>query len=184
MHISILIRCLYVDDLLITGNSDHVIYEFKQRLNARFEMTDLGQIQYFLGIQIKKLKAGLFISQEKYAYDLLKKYQMTECNPSLTPMNANESLIKGEEDESVEKEKYRSLIGSLLYLTQTRPDLEFTVNHVARYTNHPNMTHWLAVKCILRYIQGTKQLGLFYPKETNRELEGFSDADWGKNGDD
>ncbi|KAK8956512.1 hypothetical protein KSP39_PZI000036 [Platanthera zijinensis] len=179
-----LLICLYVDDLLIASDSSEQIKNFKAQMHLKFEMSDLGLAQYFLGVQIKQSTSGIFISQYKYATEVLQKYQMEECNPSLTPMDTKTCLKKEEQEDSIDEERYRSLVGSLMYLTNSRPDLEYAVNQVAKYTNHPTKIHWLAIKRILRYVQGTKQLGIFYKREKIQELNGYADADWGSNVDD
>jgi len=118
------------------------------------------------------------VSQEKYAKEILKKHKMADCNPVSTPMEPGAKLSKFDGGERVDASKYRSLIGSLRYLTSARPDLSLSVGIVSRFMEEPVYSHWKALKRILRYIQGTVSLGLFYSTVEDYKLVGFSDSDW------
>ena len=181
-----LIVALYVDDLIFMGNSQRLISEFKKDMMREFEMTDLGLMRYFLGIEVKQSKDGIFISQEKYANDILKRFGMENSNPMATPMEPKAKLSKKDKGETVDESLYRSLVGSLRYLTCTRPDISFAVGKISRYMEEPKSSHWKAAKRILRYVKGTADLGMLYPRGTNQfaKLAGFSDSDWCGDSDD
>ncbi|KAK8934594.1 hypothetical protein KSP39_PZI014788 [Platanthera zijinensis] len=174
-----IIISLYVDDLILTGSSKAQIEEFKKKLKTKYEMTDLGPLKFFLGLQIKQFNDNIFISQEHYTKLLLKKFDMENCNPTLTPMSTTEKLTaRTEEEEKADQEKYRSLIGSLIYLTNSRPDIENAVNILARFVSNPSSHHLAAARRILRYLQGTKEYGILYQKSPDFTLRGFTDSDW------
>ena len=128
----------------------------------------------------------MFISQEKYANDILKKFGMEESNSVDTPMVPGLKLSKNDEGVIVDENLYRSLVGSLRYLTCTRPDIAFAVGVISRFMEKPKFTHWKAAKRILRYVKGTTDLGLLYPRDTNNcvKLAGYSDSDWCGDSDD
>lgn len=141
-----LIVCLYVDDLIYTGNDRSMMVDFKRSMMKEFEMTDLGLMKYFLGIQVKQAKGEIIISQEKYAQDLLRKFHMKNCKPVATPMAANKKLKQDDGAAKVDASMYRSLVESLLYLTHTRPDLTQAVSMVSRFLNNPSKLHFGAAK--------------------------------------
>ncbi|XP_020266632.1 uncharacterized protein LOC109842134 [Asparagus officinalis] len=174
-----LIICLYVDDLLYTGSSTEMLAEFKAAMFNEFEMTDNGLMSYFLGIEVKQQQEGIFISQKKYMKEILEKFKMNECNPVNTPVAIGMKLSREEDGHFVDSTLFKSLVGSLRYLTITRPDITYGVGLVSRYMETPNESHWLAAKRILRYIKGTLNLGLFYAYDENAQLVGYSDSDWG-----
>ena len=174
-----LIICLYVDDLLFTGNNEAMFHEFKQSMFSEFEMTDNGLMSYFLGIEVKQESDGIYISQQRYMRDILKKFNMDKCNTVNTPVATGLKLSKGGEGEFVNSTVYKSLVGSLRYLTITRPDIVYGVGLVSRYMETPRESHWLAAKRILRYIRGTLNYGLFYNFGEDAKLFGYSDSDWG-----
>lgn len=149
-----------------------------------YEMTDLGLMRYFLGIQVKQSKEGIFISQEKYAEDLLKKFDMLNCKPVATPMAVNEKHSRNDGAQKADSTLYRSLVGSLIYLSNTRPDIVHAVGIVSRFMSEPSKFHYVAAKRILRYIKGTKSFGLKYEKEVENNLIGYTDSDWAGSVDD
>ncbi|XP_048140482.1 uncharacterized mitochondrial protein AtMg00810-like [Rhodamnia argentea] len=122
----LLIVSLYVDDLLITSGNAKLVEEFKREMMQIFEMTDLGVMTYFLGMEIKQLEDEVFICQKKYAKEILKKFHMEDCKAMATPMNQKESLSKEDGTDRVEEDYFRSLIGCLMYLTTSRPDILFS----------------------------------------------------------
>ena len=150
-------------------------------MQNEFEMSMIGELNFFLGLQIKQSKDGLFINQSKYIRDLLKKFGMENSKPYGTPMATSTKLSKDEEGKSIDPTLYRGMIGSLLYLTASRPDIMFSVCMCARFQSSPKESHLVAVKRIFRYLAGTQNLGLWYPKENNFELIGYSDADYAGN---
>jgi Reverse transcriptase (RNA-dependent DNA polymerase) len=174
----LLIVTLYVYDLIFMENSQKLIDEFKKVMKLKFEMTDLGMMRYFLSLKINKDKSGIFISQGAYARDILQKFGMSDCNSVATPMELGAKLSKFNGGEAVDLNNYRSLIGSLRYLTCTRPDISFAVGVASRFKEDPKHSHLKVVKRILRYIKGTEDLGLHYTKTNKFELTGYVDSDW------
>ncbi|KAE8727985.1 hypothetical protein F3Y22_tig00004899pilonHSYRG00012 [Hibiscus syriacus] len=175
----ILIVCLYVDDLIFTGSNPSMFNEFKDVMMKEFEMTDMGLMAYYLGIEVKQQNDGIFISQESYAKEILKKFKMENCKPISTPAEYGIKMTKHEEGESVDPTFFKSLVGSLRYLTCTRPDIIHAVGLVSRYMESPTTTHFKAAKRILRYLKGTIDFGLFYSVSNDYKLVGYSDSDWG-----
>ncbi|CAA0825713.1 cysteine-rich RLK (RECEPTOR-like protein kinase) 8 [Striga hermonthica] len=147
-----LIVSLYVDDLIYTGNNEEMIKELKEDMMKTFEMTDLGQMSYFLGIEVNQEENGIFISQRKYTDNLLKRFKMDNCKPVATPMVANEKFSKDDGTPNADASTYRSLIGSLLYLTATRPDIMYATSLLSRFMQCPSQVHYGAAKRILRYL--------------------------------
>ena len=147
-------------------------------------MTDLGLMKYFLGFQERQSTGEVFICQEKYIEDLLKKFHMAACKPVSTPMSSNEKLKQEDAVEKADAKTYQSPIGSLIYLTNTRPDIVHSVNLISRFMNQPSKLHYAVAKRILRYLQGTKQLGILCKKENGNNLVGFTDDDWAGSLDD
>lgn len=179
-----LMVCLYVDDLIYVGTNANMVDSFKEAMMKEYEMTDLGLMKYFLGIQVKQSKGEIFITQEKYVSDMLKKFRMENSNPAPTPMALNEKLQLDDGAEKSDPKIYRSLVGSLIYLTNTRPDIVHSVSLVSRFMNEPSKLHFAAAKRILRYLRGTKKLGIKYVKEEDNKLVGYTDSDWAGSLDD
>ncbi|KAJ1691007.1 hypothetical protein LUZ63_015162 [Rhynchospora breviuscula] len=175
---NLLYVALYVDDLIFMGNDEKMIKEFKEVMTREFEMTDLGLMKYFLGLEVRQEKTWILVSQEAYAKEILKKYKMDECNPISTPMELGAKLSKFEGGDRVDASKYRSLVGCLRYLACTRSDIAYSVGVVSRFMDEPKYSHWKAIKRILRYIKGTESLGLFYSNSEKYKLIGYSDSDW------
>ncbi|XP_014631455.1 uncharacterized protein LOC114411183 [Glycine soja] len=158
--------------------------EFKKAMMQEYEMTDLGLMRYFLGMQVKQRPGQIFISQEKYADDLLKKFNMQDCKPLATPMAMNEKLSKDDGQNKVNATVYRSLVGSLIYLTNSRPDIVHAVSIVSRFMSNPSKAHFAAAKRILRYVKGTKDFGILYETDKDFNLTGYTDSDWAGSTDD
>ncbi|PKA65558.1 Retrovirus-related Pol polyprotein from transposon TNT 1-94 [Apostasia shenzhenica] len=176
--------CIYVDDLIYMGTNWKLIANFKNSMMMEFEMTDLGMIKYFLGIQVWQKKGEIFISQEKYLANLLQNFQMQNSKPIATPLDANEKLKMEDGAKKVDGVIFRSLVGSLMYLTHTRPDIMQSVSMISRFMSSPSILHYAAAKRILRYLNGTRKLGIKYAKEFKSSLIGFSDSDWAGSIDD
>ncbi|RVW63069.1 Retrovirus-related Pol polyprotein from transposon RE1 [Vitis vinifera] len=147
-------------------------------MHSEFEMSMMGELNFFLGLQIKQLKEGTFINQAKYIRDLLKRFNMEEAKTMKTPMSSSIKLDMDEKGKLVNSTMYRGMIGSLLYLTASRPDIMYSVCLCARFQSCPKESHLSAVKQILRYLKGTMDISLWYPKGDNFELIGYSDADF------
>jgi transposase InsO family protein len=169
---------VYVDDLLITGNNESYIASIKKELKKGFEMTDLGHLHYYLGIEVTQNPKYIFISQKKYIGELLNKFGMVECNPLSTPMEQNLKLTSKEGNEFEDATKYKQLVGSLIYLTTTRPDISFVVGILSRFMQKPCEGHWSAAKRVLKYLKGTQDFGLKYSKVDDFNLIGYSDSDF------
>ncbi|GJZ36575.1 hypothetical protein Tco_0582766 [Tanacetum coccineum] len=141
-------------------------------------MSSMGELTFFLGLQVQQKKDGIFISQDKYVADILKKFDFATVKTASTPMEPNKALIKDEEADSVDVHLYRSMIGSLMYLTASRPDIMFAICACARFQVTPKMSHLHAVKRIFRYLKGQPKLGLWYPRDSPFDLEAFFDSDY------
>ncbi|KAL3534236.1 hypothetical protein ACH5RR_002697 [Cinchona calisaya] len=175
---NILIVALYVDDLLYTGNNENMITKFKKDMMKKYEMNDMRLLHHFLGIEIDQNDDGVFICQKKYAENILVKFGMHGCKPMTTPLVVNEKLVKDDGDKRANPTLYRSLVGNLLYLTATRPDIMFATSLLSRFMNNPSQLHLGAVKRLLRYIKGTTNFGLKFSKGASTTLYGFCDSDW------
>ncbi|KAL0361165.1 UNVERIFIED_CONTAM: Retrovirus-related Pol polyprotein from transposon RE1 [Sesamum radiatum] len=172
------------DDLIYTGNNEKMIHDFKEDMMKTFEMSDLGLMHFFLGIEINQEKEGIFICQKKYTETLLKKFKMESCKTVTTPLVTGEKYKKEDGSEKVDGSIYRSLIGSLLYLTATRPDIMFATSLLSRFMQSPSQVHYGAAKRILRYLQGTKDFGIWYKSTNDAKLVGYTDSDWAGSADD
>ncbi|GJT16570.1 retrovirus-related pol polyprotein from transposon TNT 1-94 [Tanacetum coccineum] len=146
-------------------------------INEEFEMSMMGELNFFLGLQIKQMKDGIFFNQSKYIKEMLKKFGLEDSKKMKTPMSSDTKLTKDKECESVDSTKYQGMIGSLLYLMASRPDIMFGVCLYARFQEDPKISHLEAVKRIFRYIKGTTHLGLWYPKGTGIETIVYADSD-------
>ena len=174
-----LIVGVYVDDLIITGTSSNDIAAFKEQMHQLFDMSDLGLLSYYLGIEVKQEAGMITLCQSAYAGKILEATGMTGCNTCHTPMENRLKLCKGNADDAVDSTRYRSIVGSLRYLCNTRPDITHAVGMVSRYMEAPTASHWAAVKQILRYVSGTTGYGCCYKRGSTTEpvLVGFSDSD-------
>jgi hypothetical protein len=174
----ILIVQVYVDDIVFGGSSHSLVARFAEDMSKEIEMSMMGELQFFLGLQIKQAKEGTFVHQAKYTKDILKKSKMDDSKPLLTPMSMTTALDADEDGEPMDQKEYRSMIGSLLYLTTMRPDIQFSVCLCARFQASPRTSHQHAVKWIFRYLQYTPELSLWYSASSSLSLLGFSDADF------
>ena len=158
----IIILFLYVDDLILTGSDPKLLNHVKTSLKKKFEMTDLGFLHFFLGLQVLQTNEEIFLSQSKYACDLLRRFHMDDCKPTPSPFQSGVKISATCTSPEVDATLYRQLVGSLLYLTDTRPDIFFDVGLVARYMQTPHEIHWKETKRIIRYVYGTIQFGIHY----------------------
>jgi len=161
-----------------------MLMEFKEDMMKTFEMNDLGFMSYFLSIEVSQRNDGIFISQKKYIEDLLKKFKMYGCKPVSTPLVTNEKLQKVDEAPETDASRNMSLVGSLLYLTTTRPNIMFATSLLSRFMQKPSQIHLGVGKRILRYLQGTKEYGIWYKSIGNPTLIGYTDSDWAGSVDD
>ena len=170
---------VYVDDLIVTGSSSAEIENFKGEMTREFDMSDLGFLSYYLGIEVKQGKKYIFLCQTSYAQKLLEHANLGQCNAVATPLKAEVKFTNKEGGSRVNSTLYRSLIGSLKYLTHTRPDLLFSMGILSIYMENPSPEHYNGVKRVLRYVKGTKEYGLLYKRgESNAEVVGYSDNDF------
>ncbi|WVZ71236.1 LOW QUALITY PROTEIN: hypothetical protein U9M48_019848 [Paspalum notatum var. saurae] len=160
---------IYVDDIIFGGSSHALVSSFAEQMSREFKMSLMGELQFFLGLQIKQGPEGIFVHQAKYTRDILKKFEMGDSKPMTTPMSTNTALDADEDGEAVDQKEFRGMIGSLLYLTATRPDIQFAAS--------PRISHRQAVKRVFRYLKFTPELGLWYSSGSSLSLRGFSDAD-------
>jgi hypothetical protein len=169
---------IYVDDIIFGSTNKSSCEEFSRIIIQKFEMSMMGELKYFLGFQIKQLQEGTLISQTKYIQDILKKFGMKNGKPIKTPMGTNGNLDLDMGGKSVDQKVYRSMIGSLLYLYASRPDIMLSVCMCARFQANPKEVYLRAVKRIMRYLVYTPKFGLWYPKGPTFDLIGYSDTDY------
>ncbi|KAJ0868636.1 putative RNA-directed DNA polymerase [Helianthus annuus] len=172
----IIVVCLYVDDIVYASSSKKLLTEFKSKMISEFEMTDIGVLSYFLGLEVTQRSDGVFLSQQKYARDLLKRFGMDHCKVVSTPIN--DKLQADDGGEAADEYGFRSLVGGLIYLTHSRPDIAYAVGIISRYMQRPSVYHMGAAKRVLRYVAGTINLGLWYGKYDRVSLTGYTDSDW------
>jgi hypothetical protein len=171
------ILLLYVDDLFITGE-ESLIIQCKKELAIEFDMKDLGLMHYYLGLEVWQKHGEVFLGQGKYAIKILQKFGMMDCKSMDTPMNTFIRKVKDPNSDPVDPSLYRQLIGSLMYMVNTRPDICFVVNTLSQFQVEPRHEHWIAAKHVLRYIRGTINYGLRYTASSDIQLHGFTDSDW------
>jgi hypothetical protein len=169
---------IYVDDIIFGSTNKSTCEEFSRIMIQKFEMSMMGELKYFLGFQVNQLQDGTFISQTKYIQDILNKFGMKDAKSIKTPMGTNGHLDLDTGGKSVDQKVYRSMIGSLLYLCASRPDIVLSVCMCARFQADPKEVHLRAMKTIMRYLVYTPKFGLWYPKGSTFDLIGYSDADW------
>jgi transposase InsO family protein len=174
----IAILIIYVDDMIITGDNHEEIQTLEKRLCKEFEMKNLGNLRYFLGIEVARNKDTIFLSQRKYILDLLAEVGLLECKPVETPFIQNQRLRTDLDQTPVDREKYQRLVGKLIYLSHTRPDIAYAVNVVSQFMHSPKEEHMEAVMRILRYLKGALGRGLMFRKNGHLNVIGYTDADW------
>jgi len=177
---------VYVDDIIVASSSPQATSALLKDLQTDFALKDLGDLHYFLGIEVKRKDGSLLLSQSRYASDILSRSGMSACKPVDTPLPSSEklSLADGSKLSTDDSTRYRSLVGALQYLTLTRPDISFAVNKVCQFLHAPTSVHWSAAKRILRYVKGTLDLGLRICPSKSILVSAFCDADWAGNVDD
>ena len=174
----IAILIVYADDTILTGDYDEEEVSLKNLLAKEFEIKDLGDLKYFLGMEVAWSKKGICISQRKCILDLLEETGMLGCKPLDIPMDSNVKLGLDQDSPSIDKGQYQQLVGKLIYLSHTRPDIEFSVSLVSKFMNNPTKEHLDVVYRILQYLKRAPREGLFFKKNPNREIMIYLDADW------
>jgi hypothetical protein len=169
---------VYVDDLIITGSDHDNIRSFKEEMATAFKMSDLGLLHYYLIIEVKQSASSISLSQGAYAMKILERNGMKGCSPYHVPKEACLKLRKQSTQPLVDATAYRTIVGSLRYLMNTRPDHAFAIGYMSRFPEEPREDHLAAVKKILRYVVGTYNWGLWFGQKT-----GFSDADFARDVD-
>ncbi|GJS72572.1 retrovirus-related pol polyprotein from transposon TNT 1-94 [Tanacetum coccineum] len=172
----ILLVQIYVDDIIFGSTNPKLSKRFGKLMHSKFDMSMMGELKFFLGIQIHQSPRGIFINQAKYAQEILKKHGMTSCDSIGTPM-VTKHLEADLSGTLVDQTKYRSMVGALMYLTASRPDIVHATCYCARYQAKSTEKHLTAVKRIFRYLKDSINMGLWYSKETGFELTAFSDSD-------
>ena len=177
------ITCLiiYVDDMIITGDDLEEIEDLKKNLFQEFEMKDLGNLKYFLGIEVLRSTKGIFLRQRKYILDILAETGLLECKPADTPLAVNHGLQIREGAKLTDSSRYQRLVGKLIYLSHTRPDIAYAVGVVSQFMHKPQTDHMEAALRICRYLKGTPGHGVLFAKNGHLEIHGYTDADWAGN---
>ncbi|CAM8901506.1 unnamed protein product [Rhodiola kirilowii] len=154
-----IILLVYVDDVILTGTSQSIIDEIKRYIHQKFHIKDLGVLKYFLGLEVARSHTGIFLNQRKYVLELLEDSNLTECKPSRTPMDIKHKLSLSQAPLLDDPLQYRKLVGKLIYLTITRPDLSYSVHVLSQFMQKPTQDHLQAVQRVLRYLKGAPAQG-------------------------
>ncbi|GKC97149.1 retrovirus-related pol polyprotein from transposon TNT 1-94 [Tanacetum coccineum] len=174
---NLIIVQIYVDDIIFGLTCRDMCDEFAKIMHNEFEMSMMGEFKFFLRLLINQMEDGIFFNQSKYIKEMLNKFGLEDSKPMKPPMSSDTKLTKDEKYELVDSTKYRGMIGSLLYLTASRPDIMFNVCLCAHFQEAPKTSHLKAIKRIFRYIKGTTHLGLWYPKGTDIEIVVYTNSD-------
>ena len=180
----LIIAQVYVDDIIFGSTKDKLAHSFLKVKQGEFEMSMIKELTHFLGLQIRQQDSGIFLSQSKYARNFVKNFGLESASSIRTPMSPNIKLTIDLLSKSVDLSLYRSMICSLLYLTTSRLDISYSVGVCAKYQANPKESHMIALKRIIKYVKTTADFGVWYSKDKNDVLAGYSDADWGGNADD
>lgn len=174
----ILLLLVYVDDILVTGDSPVAIKEVIQQLDSQFALKTLGEVNYFLGIEITKSEGHFYLSQSQYIYELLDRNNLVDCNSAVIPMSSATKLSRSSGVPLENPTIYSSAVGALQYLTLTRPDITFSVNKLSQFLQNPIDDHWNACKHLMRYLKGTNSFSLCFSPTSSPHFSGFANADW------
>ncbi|GJW20763.1 uncharacterized mitochondrial protein-like protein [Tanacetum coccineum] len=169
---------VYVDNIIFGSTKKEMSTKFEKLLHDKFQMSSMGELSFFLGLQVQQKSNEIFISQDKYVAEILKKFDFASVKTASTPIETNKALIKDEEAEDVDVHLYRSVIRSLMYFSASRPDIMFAVCACARFQVTPKTSHLNALKRIFRYLKGQPKLGIWYLRDSPFDLEAFSDSDY------
>ena len=168
---------VYVDDMIITGDDVEEISRLQEQLSTEFEMKNLGGLKYFLGIEVARSRQGIFLSQRKYILDLLAEVGLLECKPADIPIVQNHKLGEYVDQVLADKQRYQRLVGKLIYLSHTRPNIAYAVSVVSQFMHCPSEDHMDAVMRILRYLKSSPGKGLMFSKNGHLNVAGYTDAD-------
>ena len=172
---------VYVDYIIFGLTKDELAHSFSKLIQAKFKMSMIGELNHFLGLQIHQQELGIFISQSKYAIILVKKFGLEYASSVRTLISQNVKLTIDLLGKSVDSSLYKSMVAGLLYLTARRPDISYSVRVCARYQANPKESYMIALKRIIKYVKTTANFGVWYSKDTNDVLVGYSDAIWAWN---
>ncbi|KAK6147652.1 hypothetical protein DH2020_018564 [Rehmannia glutinosa] len=177
---SITVLCVYVDDIISAGNDLSEIQSLKAHFDATFTIKDLGTLKYILGIEVARSEKGISLCQRKYALDVLTEAGYLGCKPTSTPMDSKSYFSPKDSPSLVDPSVYRRLVGRLLYLTITRPELSYRIQYLSQYMSQPTDYHLSSAHRVLRYVKANPGKGIFYPSASSLQLKAYSDADWAK----
>lgn len=169
---------VYVDDLIISGSTRELIAEFKEYLSTCFHMKDLGISKYFLGIEVALGPTGIYLCQRKYVLDILTETGLLAAKPVSFPLEQNHKLALDDSEYLTDVKQYRRLVGKLIYLSNTRPDLAYSIHVLSQFMHKPRKTHWEAAVRVVRYLKGTLGQGILLRADTELQLTAWCDADW------
>lgn len=172
------ILLLYVDDMIITGDDASHVAFVKQRLSEQFMMTDLGPLKYFLGIEVASTPNGFHLSQHRYTLDLLSRSGLSDDKTAATPMELHLKIRPTDGNPLSDPSRYRHIVGSLVYLAVTRPDISHAVHVLSQFTSAPTSVHYAHLLRVLRYLRGTPSRGIFFSRDSSLELQAYSDSTW------
>ncbi|KAM1032895.1 hypothetical protein TB2_035958 [Malus domestica] len=178
MNNKVIALIIYVDDMIITSDDLDEITKLEKNLSAEFEMKNLGDLKYFLGVEVARLSRGIFLSQRKYVLDLLKETCIFGCEPVDTPIVEKHYLGIYPDQEPMDKGRYQRLVGRLIYLAHTHPDIAYAVSLVSQFMHSRSVDHMAAVIRILAYLKLAPGKGILYKNSGHLRVEGFTDADW------
>lgn len=169
---------VYVDDIVVASNSLESISALKTFLNTHFRIKDLGTLRYFLGIEVARSPKGIHLCQRKYTLDILADLGNLACKPLKLPMDQNHKLSKSSGTPLADPTSYRQLIGRLLYLTLTGPDISYPIQVLSQFMDHPSTSHLAAAHKVLRYLKNAPGQGILLSSSSPLQLRGYCDSDW------
>lgn len=175
---SLLVVLVYVDDVIVASEDKDAIQKIKHALHQKFRIKDLGELKFFLGIEVARSQKGIYINQRKYTVELLKEMKFLASKPAVSSMESHVKLVHNDSELLKDVTHYRQLIGKLIYLMITRPDISFTVQQLSQFLDCPTVNHLKAGHRLLRYLKGTIGQGLLFPSSGDLVLKGFVDFDW------
>ncbi|XP_019418504.1 PREDICTED: uncharacterized protein LOC109329279 [Lupinus angustifolius] len=172
--------CLYVDDLVITWRCEDEIFKLKGKLKSEFDMTDLGELTYFLGIEFLKTDKGIIMHQRRYITEVLERFKMQNCNHVLTPVEGSTKSDHSLTKKPVDATLFRQMVGCIGFVCHNRSDIAYGAGVISKHMANSNQTHMTAAKRVMRYLKGTLHYGILFPNEVENKLQlvGFSDSNW------